>query len=49
VKSFDSGDNNRDLHMLQVTRGPQFPLIGVLSVSGKNEMPVRVDMTWRQQ
>ena len=25
VKSFDSGDSNRDLHMLQVTRGAQFP------------------------
>ena len=23
VKSFDSGDTNRDLHMLQVTRGAQ--------------------------
>jgi hypothetical protein len=23
VKSFDSGDSNRDLHMLQVTRGAQ--------------------------
>jgi hypothetical protein len=29
VKSFDSGDSNRDLHMLQVTRGGQFPLITV--------------------
>ncbi|HEY4360039.1 MAG TPA: YceI family protein [Bryobacteraceae bacterium] len=29
VKSFDSGDSNRDLHMLQVTRGGQFPLIQV--------------------
>ena len=27
VKSFDSGDTNRDLHMLQVTRGAQFPVI----------------------
>ncbi len=27
VKSFDSGDSNRDLHMLQVTRGGEFPLI----------------------
>jgi hypothetical protein len=26
-KSFVSGDSNRDLHMLQVTRGAQFPLI----------------------
>ena len=29
VKSFDSGDTNRDLHMLQVTRGAQFPVITV--------------------
>ena len=112
VKSFDSGDSNRDLHMLQVTRGGQFPLVSVrtqlpesasssttihadleiqfagqtvsykqvafqlatkgkeirisgtipatlsdfkidppslLAVPVKNEMPVRVDMTWRPQ
>jgi hypothetical protein len=29
VKSFDSGDSNRDLHMVQVTRGAQFPVITV--------------------
>jgi hypothetical protein len=29
VKTFDSGDSNRDLHMLQVTRGGKFPLIVV--------------------
>lgn len=29
VKSFDSGDSNRDLHMLQVVRGGQYPLITV--------------------
>ena len=29
VKSFDSRDSNRDLHMLQVTRGAQFPLVTV--------------------
>ena len=29
VKSFDSGDTNRDLHMLQVTRGAQFPYVTV--------------------
>ncbi len=27
VKSFDSGDSNRDLHMLEVTRGAQFPMV----------------------
>ncbi|MGC2447446.1 MAG: YceI family protein [Candidatus Sulfotelmatobacter sp.] len=112
VKSFDSGDTNRDLHMLQVTRGAEFPLVTVrtrlpeseaaastidadieiqfagqtvqykqvpfklekqgneihitgtipatlsdfkieppslLTIPVKNEIPVRVDMTWRQQ
>jgi hypothetical protein len=27
VNSFNSGNSNRDLHMLEVTRGAQFPLI----------------------
>ena len=112
LKSFDSGDSNRDLHMLQVTRGALFPIVSVrtrlpetasasttihadleiqfagqtvqykqvpfqlvaegnqirlsgtipatlsdfkidppsfLTVPVKNEIPVRVDMTWRQQ
>jgi hypothetical protein len=29
VKSFESGDSNRDLHMTQVTRGAQFPMVTV--------------------
>ncbi len=29
VKSFDSGDNNRDLHMLEVTKAGLYPLIEV--------------------
>ncbi len=29
VKTFDSGDSNRDLHMIQVARGGQFPMITV--------------------
>ncbi len=29
VKSFDSGDSNRDLHMIQTTRGAQFPVVSV--------------------
>ena len=112
VKSFDSGDTNRDLHMIQVVRGGQFPVITVrtrlpesnaashvlhadlevefagqtvtyrqialqqstqdgatritatipatlaafkidpptlLAIPVKNEMPVRVDLTWRRQ
>jgi hypothetical protein len=110
VKSFESGDSNKDLHMMQVTHGAQFPLVSVrvslpeaalalasircdvevefagqtakykdltfqaatkgnatritgsipakladfkieppslLSIPVKNDMPVRVDMTWR--
>jgi hypothetical protein len=112
VKSFDSGDSNRDLHTLQVTRGGEFPMVSVrtklpesvsgsatihadleiqfagqtvkykdiafeqvtqgndtritgtipatltdfkidppslLTIAVKNEMPVRVEMTWRKQ
>lgn len=29
VKSFDSGDSNRDLHMLQVVKGGEFPMVTV--------------------
>ena len=29
VKSFDSGDTNRDLHMLEATRGAEFPMVQV--------------------
>src|ERR1700730_16750729 len=29
VSSFDSKDSNRDLHMLQVVRGGQFPMVTV--------------------
>ena len=29
VNTFDSGDSNRDLHMIQVTRGAQFPMVVV--------------------
>jgi hypothetical protein len=29
VKTFDSGDTNRDLHMIEATRGAQFPMIQV--------------------
>jgi hypothetical protein len=112
VKSFDSGDSNRDIHMVQVTRGAEFPIVTVrtrlpesaatsatrnadleiqfagqtaqykqvpfkletqggrtqitgtipaalsdfkidppslLTMPVKNEIPVRVDMTWRPQ
>lgn len=29
VKSFDSGDSNRDVHMIQATRGAEFPMVTV--------------------
>jgi len=29
VKTFDSGDTNRDLHMIEATKGAQFPMIVV--------------------
>ena len=29
VNSFDSGDTNRDLHMVQTTKGAQFPIVSV--------------------
>src|ERR1035438_1618816 len=38
VKSFDSGDSNRDLHMLQVTRGAQFPMVTVRVVLPEMEL-----------
>jgi YceI-like domain len=38
VKSFDSGDSNRDLHMLQVTRAGDFPMVVV-----RTEIP---DQSW---
>ena len=41
VKSFDSGDSNRDLHMLEVTKAGLYPLIDVkaemLKQGGKNK------------
>ena len=47
VKSFDSGDSNRDLHMIQVTRGAQFPMVTVrtrLPVSSLNESNLSMDL-----
>jgi hypothetical protein len=38
VKSFDSGDSNRDLHMLQVTRGAEFPMIIVRTQFPESEI-----------
>jgi hypothetical protein len=47
VKSFDSGDSNRDLHMLQVTRGAQFPMVSVrtrLPETASASATIRVDL-----
>jgi hypothetical protein len=47
VKSFDSGDTNRDLHMIQVTRGGEFPVISVrtrLPESAAASREIRADL-----
>lgn len=47
VKSFDSGDSNRDLHMIQVTRGAEFPMVMVrtrLPESAAGSAEVRADL-----
>jgi len=47
VKSFDSGDSNRDLHMLQVTRGAEFPMVTVrtrLAEGDSGSASVRADL-----
>jgi hypothetical protein len=38
VKSFDSGDSNRDLHMLQATRGAQYPMAVVRTQFPESEI-----------
>src|SRR5450631_1175501 len=48
VKSFDSGDSNRDLHMLQVTRGGQYPIVTVrtrLPESSSSSSAMAADLT----
>ena len=47
VKSFDSGDSNRDLHMLQATRGAQYPMVTVrthLPESAAQESTIHADL-----
>ena len=47
VKSFDSGDSNRDLHMLQVTHGEQFPFVTVrtrLPEEASGSATIRADL-----
>ena len=47
VKSFDSGDSNRDLHMLQATRGAQYPMVTVRTQLPEQELAsptIRADL-----
>ncbi len=47
VKSFDSGDSNRDLHMLQVTKGGQYPMVSVrtrLPEAGLTSATIHADL-----
>ena len=48
VKSFDSGDSNRDLHMIQATRGAEFPMVTVrtrLPEAASSSTTIKAD--WR--
>lgn len=38
VKSFNSGDSNRDLHMLEVVRGAEFPMVVVRTQLPESEI-----------
>jgi hypothetical protein len=54
VKSFDSGDSNRDLHMVQVTRGAQYPMVTVRtrlpeSMAGASEISLDCDVEFAGQ
>jgi hypothetical protein len=47
VKSFDSKDSNRDLHMIQVARGAQFPMVTVrvrLPEDAASSATIRADL-----
>jgi len=47
VKSFDSGDSNRDLHTVQVTRGAQYPMVTVrthLPEGSASETTIHADL-----
>jgi len=47
VKSFDSGDSNRDLHMIQVTKGAEYPMVMVrtrLPESEEASSTIRADL-----
>lgn len=38
VKSFESGDTNRDLHMVEATRGAQYPMVVVSTSFPESEI-----------
>ena len=38
VKSFESGDTNRDLHMVETTRGAQYPMVVVRTRFAETEI-----------
>jgi len=47
VKSFDSGDSNRDLHMIQVTKGAEYPMVMVrtrLPESAESSRTIKADL-----
>jgi hypothetical protein len=47
VKSFDSGDSNRDLHMIQVTKGAEYPMVMVrtrLPESAEASSTIKADL-----
>jgi hypothetical protein len=47
VKTFASSDSNRDLHMLQVTRGGEFPMVSVrtrLPETAADSATIRADL-----
>jgi hypothetical protein len=54
LKTFDSGDSNRDLHMVQVTRGAEFPMVTVRtrlpeSVSGSATIKADLEVQFAGQ
>ena len=47
IRSFDSGDSNRDLHTLQVARGGEFPMVTVrtrLPEEAEGSATIRADL-----
>jgi hypothetical protein len=47
VKSFNSGDSNRDLHMIEVVRGAEFPMVVVRTEFPEAEIkagPIHADL-----